>query len=408
MVLNFSEYESGKLVFKSVEEKESADKSAKFKKLNVELDVGGNKQKPVFELCPVRIPNGIKMEQEPGRLAKLQAFVKFPMNKEEIEADFREQGYDDASERATTVYDTVKKCVGIKELDEIKGWVAKKDLELTVDVGLCTGKVTKKSIKVFESSSSKTPMSVLTKGMEVEVIGKSEDGNMLNIKTGGEDGFFATIKKDIAKMVFDNKVRCGFGSKSYEDILAIVRDPVYYGRDKQGKLVHGKDPSSYMKVTYFPDNPSKGMSEKVADFTVPAAENSCNLDLQTMQNKSINCIPCLQLLYVYIGSGKVLPQFYITSAIVTSVDDFKSSRKVVQQSTMSSLMTDAAMMEKLKEQVNRLKLSPVKDDSDNQESSASEGGSKKSETIESFLESGPTLHDADLDNDIDGLSDDEN
>ena len=414
MVTHHTEYTSGSLVFKSVEDKESADKSAKYKRLNVEIDQDGRRTEPKFELCRVNIPNGLKMEREPGRLPKLQAFVKFPTNRNEIEQDFREQNYDDAEERARSVYDEVMNCVRIPEMDEIRGWINKKDLELTVDVGECTGTAKSKDTKVFTSNTGSTVKTLIDKGMKVEVLGKSSDGKMLEVKSGGSEGFFSKLKQDVARIVFDNRVRCGMASKSYEDILAVVRDPIYHAREKTGELVLDKDPSSFMKVTYFPDNPKNGKSESVAKFSVPMGDNkSHDLDLNTLQSKSITCIPCLHLLYVYIGSGKVLPQFYITSAIVTAIDDFKTKRKTQQQSTINSLSNDTAMMEKLRAQVEKIKLSPVhagndsppEETSQNSEAGGSVSNDSGGQSLEAFLESGPTLHDADLDNEIDDLSD---
>jgi len=405
MVINHKDYNGKNLLFKNVEDKESYDKTAKYKKFNVEYDVNGNRMKPMFELCPVTINNGLRMETEPGKLSKLQAHVRFPMNKNNIVMDLEQQGYDDATTRANEIYEDVKSCVNIPEMDETRGWVNKKELELTVDVGVCTG-LTKSSTKVYVSDSSSNVKTILDENTHVEVLGKSDDNTMLQIKTGGTEGFFYKVKKDIAKMVFDNKVRCGMGSKSYEDILAIVRDPIYYNRDKNGEINMDKDPSSFMKVTYFPPNASKGTEESVAKFSLPMINE--DLDLPTLQSKRITCIPCLQLLYVYIGSGKILPQFYIKSAVVTSIEDFKKINRNVQQSTMSSLTTDVKMMEKLKEQVAKMKLSPVKTPVDVDASNTNmEPTTTSPMGIEKFLETGPTLHDADLDNDIDDLSDNE-
>lgn len=417
MVTHHTQYTNGKLVFKNVEDKESADKSAKYKRLNVEFDQDGRRSDPKFELCQVNITNGLKMEKEPGKLPKLQAFVRFPTNKNDILADLQSQEYPDAQERANVMHKEVMSCIEIPEMKEVRGWVNKSDLELTIDVGTCNG-TTKKETKVYTSNSGDVVKTLFEKNISVEVLGKSSDGNMLEVKSGGNEGFFVKLKKDIARIVHDNRVRCGMPSKSYEDILAIVRDPVYYAREKTGELIHDKEPTSFMKVTYFPDNPKYGKSETFAKFSVPMGEGAnYDLDLNTLQNKSITCIPCLHLLYVYIGSGKVLPQFYITSAIVTSIDDFKKRQRVQQQNTISSLSRDTAMMSKLREQVEKIKVSPVKpeepDVEASQDGSAPDASNSSGEdgggvSIADFLESGPTLHDADLDNDIDDLSDEEN
>ena len=411
MVTHHKDYTSGRLVFKNVEDKESADKTAKYKRLNVEFESNDRREDPKFELSRVNINSGLSLEREPGKMPKLQAFVKFPTNKSEIKQSFVEQGYDDATERANEVYDDVMNCIQIPEMDEVKGWVNKKDLELTVDVGVCNG-VTKGSTKVYANDSGSTVKTLLDKNVSVEVLGKSSDGSMLEVKSGGNEGFFYRLKRDIARIVYDNRVRCGMASKSYDDILAVVRDPIYYAREKTGELVTDRDPSSFMKVTYFAENKERGREESFAKFSVPLGDESQVLDLNTLQSKSITCIPCMHLLYVYIGSGKVLPQFYITSAIVTSIDDFKKKSRTQLQGTLNTLSKDTAMMTKLKEQMEKIKLSPVhaaapEPEQATQPSQEDEGGSAEpaGQSIQDFLESGPTLHDADLDNDIDDLSD---
>ena len=332
-VTNHRNYSKGKVTLKEIRKKETKDKvtgnDIKYLQVlfNYDHPVNGShiRGSPYFEICPCNTPGGFVKEG-----IKLSSFTTFDMSNEEVQA-----------------------CIDIKERTEINGWV-KSDKNVEVDMGIksCTATALKEVI-IYDGPDSENQISTVPTDTTMIVVDQNDTGTWLLVKTGGRDGFFTNLYHDLAQIIYDNRAACGLASLSkLEDVKARMKSPVYWHRDKDtAAFIEGKNPSTYLKHTYFAAQPARGekpaMTERYADFKVPGSDESLSLDV--LLNSALTFRPVITLTNVYIGAGKITPQFYVSSAVVTDIK--KIERAHMQQDTLLEYGQDKELVEKLRQQL---------------------------------------------------------
>ena len=375
-VTSHRNYSQGKLTLKEIRKKETKDLNGNVIKflqawMNYDHPVNGSQVRgaPYFELCPCTTPTGFVKEGY-----KLSSFTTFDVEDEEV-----------------------RDCIDIKERTEFNGWVqSNKDVEVDMGIKSCTATALQEVI-IYDSPESENRVTTVPAGTVMIVVDQNDTGTWLLIKTGGKDGFFTKLYNDVAQIIYDNRAACGLASLSkLEDVKGRMKAPVYWHRDKEtGAFVEGKNPSTYLKHTYFNAQPARGdkpaTSQRYADFKVPGSEES--LSLEVLLNSAITFRPVVTLTNVYIGAGKITPQFYVSSAVVTDIK--KIERAHAQQDTLLQYGQDKDLVEKLRQQLEaskgfaeeRREMSPVRQPV-TEESEIKDHGTPD---LESMLTGGPKI-----------------
>tara|TARA_R110001632_G_scaffold20062_1_gene60452 strand:+ start:248 stop:1447 length:1200 start_codon:yes stop_codon:yes gene_type:complete len=388
-VTSHKNYSQGKLTLKEIRKKETKDHNGNVIKflqalMNYDHPVNGSQVRgaPYFELCPCTTPTGFVKEGY-----KLSSFTTFDVENEEV-----------------------RDCIDIKERTEINGWVkSNKDVEVDMGIKSCTATALQEVI-IYDSPESESRVTTVPADTVMIVVDQNDTGTWLLVKTGGKDGFFTKLYADVAQIIYDNRAACGLASLSkLEDVKGRMKAPVYWHRDKDtGAFVEGKNPSTYLKHTYFNAQPARGdkpaMSQRYADFKVPGSDES--LGLEVLLNSAITFRPVVTLTNVYIGAGKITPQFYVSSAVVTDIK--KIERAHAQQDTLLQYGQDKDLVEKLRQQLEaskgfaeeRREMSPTRQPATEESEIKAHG----TPDLESMLTGGPKIEKVSLD--IDNQDDD--
>lgn len=387
-VTKFQDYKKGKLTLKEVEKKETKDKETgklikyNYVKFNYDHPVNGGivRGYPYFEICSCTTPRGLVKEGY-----KLNSFTIFDINDPEV-----------------------RDCIDIKERTEIEGWVKKTDdLDVKINIGSATALVLNE-VNIYDEPDSDNVLSTIAKDTILTITDNSEDSNWFLVKTGGKDGFFTQIYHDIARIIYDNKVKCGLGSlKSIEETKGKMKPPIYWHKDESNNFVKDKKPSTYLKYKYFGPKPATNdkpaSKENYVDFKAPGTEES--LDLKILLNCSLTFKPVIQLFNVYIGAGKITPQFYVNSAVVTDIEQIEY--QYLQEKTLNEFSKDTDLVKKLQRQLEASKFFKDKaeplaiEKSSNEVDGGIETDSEETVNLENMLSAGPKSIKVNLDDDED-------
>lgn len=307
-------------------------------------------------------------------------------------------------------------CVASVSRSQTKGWVRASEVDVEVDIGTCTAtpKDSDAGVEVFKTASDSAPV-IATAKTEMNVVGKSPDKKFLSVVFGGSDGFFEQLRKALAKLVYDNRKEFAMGDKSYEEILSKFTDPVYIAKDKNSGALLDRDPAVYLNVIYYPARPAEGerkaRQEYLARFDVPGLDEP--LGLEVLKTKNVKCIPTVKVMQVTSTGGKLSMKLYVTGACVTDIEDIQ--RKETKSNTYNKLSQNAALVEKMRAKMAKIKLeSPVRkedlegddsapvDDMPSVNANVPETKTHQSPQqqddfdLEAMLNNGPTLGDIDL------------
>lgn len=283
----------------------------------------GFRGKPMYLGPPTKQPRGIKVENNKG--------VGF------------------------TIFDhtdpAVASFISEKSRTQTKGWVSESDVKITTKTGKTFAKAAADGNLKEAPDSDSEDTKEYSKGdlMEVEDEKETDDGETWYlVACGGQSGFFETMNIKIAELLASDK-RAGFSNEKPADILRKIKNPVYWPIDPEtGNIVQGKNPSAYLKISYFAPNPKEGKKERYARYQVPGLDT--NLDLETMKKSALTLQSSVLLLVnVYLGAGKIIPQYYITDAVVVDISEIKMPN--VLQQEMDAISADEALVAKLKKQL---------------------------------------------------------
>ena len=328
---HFSKFSADSLSFVSVEDKTSKAgpyKVAKFcydhENSDGHVMTGGL----TFDMPEVKIPYGLTLEN--GYNLK----GRFDFSRDSQEAS---------------------DCVSSILRSQSKGWVAKDEVDIEMDVGSCTATPKSGDVSVYVKPDSSSTV-VGTTSDVMNVVGKSPDKKFLSVVYGGSDGFFENIRQGLAKIVFQNKDKLEMGDKSEEEILKLISDPVYISKDKKTGKILDRDPSVYFNVIYYSAKPADGdrpaMQERIAKFEIPGMDEY--LDLNTLSTKAITCIPTVTVTHLTKSGTRLSMKMYVSSALVTDIDDIK--KKEVKSAAYNKFSQNPALVEKMRKKMEKIKL----------------------------------------------------
>lgn len=288
-------------------------------------------------------------------------------------------------------------CVASVETTQTKGWVAKDDVDIEMDVGSCTATPKDGSIPVYKSVGSTETVGQSNQSMNV--VGKSPDGKFLSVVYGGTDGFFAQLRTCMADQVFLHKSKFDLGDRSKEDIMKMLSNPVYISKDNKTGQVRDRDPAVYFDVIYYPKREATGdrpaMEERLAKFEVPGMEEC--LDLNVLMSKRIKCVPVIKLLHLTKSGSKLSMKLAVTNACVTDIDDIK--REVKKSNAYAKYSQNKELVDKLAAKMKKVKAeSPSPPVNHDEEMNVPQSSPAVEDfNLESMLNSdAPTLEDIDL------------
>lgn len=382
-ITSYRNYSQGKLSLKEIRRKETKDKENPGKTINY-LNVLMNYDHPVngshvrgvpyYELCTCTAPMGLTKEGN-----KLTSFTVFDIDNKEV-----------------------RDCVDVKERTEINGWIKSDKNKVEVDMGIksCTATALNE-VDIYDSPESDNKITTVPAETVMLVVDQNEEGSWLLVKSGGHDGFLSIFYNDVAQIIFDNRVACGLASLTkIEDVKGRMKAPCYWHRDKEnGAFIKGKNPSAYLKHTYYDSKPARGdkpaMSERYVDFRVPGSDESLSLDILT--NTALTFLPVVYLAHVYIGAGKIVPQFYVCSAIVTDIKKIEINN--IDRETLSNYEQDKDLVEKLRKQLEISKSFTRVEEKQQLALTEEKKVPEKAPDLESMLTGGPKIEKVNLDND---------
>lgn len=328
---HFSKFSADSLSFVAVEDKTSKAgpyKIAKFCYDHEDDDGHVMTGDLSFEMPEVKIPYGLTLENGYNLKGRF-----------DFERDSQE-----ASE-----------CVSSILRSQTKGWVAKDDVEIEMDVGSCTATAKDGEVLVYGKPDGSSTV-IGTTSETMNVVGKSPDKKFLSVVYGGANGFFEKMRQGFAKVIFQNKDKFEMGDKTEEDILKLISDPVYISKDKKSGKVLDKDPSVYFNVIYYSAKPANGdypaMRERIANFEIPGMDES--LDLNALSTKSITCVPTVKIMHITKSGSKLSMKIYVTSAVVTDIEDIK--KKEVKSAAYNKFSQNPALVEKMRKKMEKIKL----------------------------------------------------
>jgi hypothetical protein len=293
-------------------------------------------------------------------------------------------------------------CVSSIETTQTKGWVARDEVDVDMDVGSCTATPKEGSVSVYKNPGSTETVGHSSETMQV--VGKSPDKKFLSVVYGGTDGFFAKLRKCMASQIFTHKAKFDLGDKTQEDIMKMLSNPVYISKDNKTGKVHDRDPAVYFDVIYYPKREARGdkpaMEESLAKFEVPGMEEC--LDLNVLMSKRIKCVPTVKMLHITKSGSKLSMKLAVTNACVTDIDDIK--REVRKSNTYTKYSQDKALVDKLAAKMKKVKAEspspPVNHEKEMTVPDNSPVDNEEEFNLESMLNSdAPTLEEINLDND---------
>lgn len=336
-ITNFKDYSKGKLTVDKVEKKKTKDQNGgdvNYVKVTMKYDhpvgSGTTRGKPTFELCECQSPRGL---QKKGY--KLSGLVTFDINNKD-----------------DTIRQEVLDCVDTEERSQITGWIKCDDLvEIKGRVAPVATTIGEVSVHL-NSDDSSTVITTIPTGTTLPIEKETDDGVWLLIKYGGSNGFLSQLYNDMAKIVFDNRNACGLQLDTLDKVKTIMKNPVYWHRDPEtNKFMDNKLPQTYFKYTYFQATPATDSApakpERYVDFKVPGTNESLNLEV--LQRSAIKFRPAIYLSHIYVSTKEIIPQIYISSAVVTGVS--KIEREHIQQETLSKYTQNKEMLERIKKEV---------------------------------------------------------
>lgn len=388
-------YTKGKLLLKEIKKQEKKDKEGKTIKFNqvffeYEHPINGKNVKglPYFELSLCTAPNGIKLDDS-SEYPRLKAKYFFDINDEDV-----------------------VKCVDVVERTEVNGWI-KVDEKVKMKFGVKGAVVTTlDEVEMFTEPNGDESVAKIESGIVTPVLEQNDDASWVQIKTGGKDGFFNKLYDDIAAFLWEKKSELNSlpsDIKTYQDLRNRMGTGVYWYRDDDGVILPDRNPCMFLEHIYFP--PRAATAEKAAkplsyvDIKVPGVEDK--LTLPQLSNNSITLQPVVRLLNVYIGSGKIIPKFTVSSGICLDINPIEKVHQ--QQEEINKLSKDSELVEKLKQKLNLCKTTddetpsvPVVEKTDTE---VKDNGvvMKEEEPVnmESMLTGGPKLEKVNLEEDAD-------
>lgn len=283
---------------------------------------GGGKVRgrPIFSTPSLEQPRGVKYEK-----GKLSTFTTFD-----------------------TTNPDVNEFISSKERTQTRGWVPQENIKIITKSGKTFAKASRGGDLYSGPNEDDEVVASYEKNDLMNVEDQNEDDTWYLVAAGGQDGFFATMRNKIAELLHNDK-RCGYSNKSVDDIKRLIKDPVYYPIDPEsGKPIEGKSPSMYFKCSYFAPRPKEKKKESYARYQVPGF-SQC-LDLETMGKSSLKLNSAVILLVdIYIGAGKIIPQYYITDAVVVDISEIKMPNELENELAQQAL--DEALVAKLAKQL---------------------------------------------------------
>jgi hypothetical protein len=284
-------------------------------------DAGGSiRGGAVFGLPKMEHPRGIKMDN-----GKLSVFTTF---------DTTDPDVDDL--------------ISDKKLTQSRGWIFGENVKTQIKGGKSVAKA-KRDVELYSSPSDEGDVvASFSKGEIMNVEDQNEDDTWYLVSAGGKDGFFSIMRNRISDLLIEEKIKIGYGDKTDDDIRRTVKNAIYWPVDKEtGKLVEGKSPNSFFKVSYFRANPKEGKKESFAKYNAPGIGN---LDLETMTKSALSLSSSvIKLVDVYIGGGKIVPNYYISDAVVVDISEIKAYNELEDE--IKEMNKDEELVAKLKKQM---------------------------------------------------------
>ena len=280
---------------------------------------GKTRARPMFGTPALDQSRGIKLDN-----FKLSAFTQFDTENEDVNL-----------------------FISDKSRTQIRGWVPQENVKIVTKSGKTFAKASRGGDLYAGAAEEDEVVASFEKGDVMNVEDQNDDDTWYLVAAGGQEGFFSTMRNKIAELLVGDK-RTGLSNESVDDIRRKVKDPIYWPIDTEtGKMIEGKSPSAFFKCSYFQARPQEGKKESHARYYVPGLGN---LDMETMKKSALKLNSAVLLLVdVYIGAGKIIPQYYITDAVVVDISEIKMPNALEQE--LAEQSQDEALVAKLKKQL---------------------------------------------------------
>ena len=276
--------------------------------------------RPMFGTPKLEQPRGVKQDK-----GKLTAFTTFDTSDEDVNL-----------------------FISDKQRTQVRGWVPQENIKIVTKSGKTFAKAARGG-DLYESPDENSEVKAsFEKNDLMNVEDQNDDDTWYLVAAGGQEGFFTTMKNKIAELLHEDK-RCGLNNTSVEQIKMKIKNPVYWPVDPEtGKPIEGKMPSAFFKCSYFAARPKEKKKESYARYQLPGFDQ--HLDLETMKKSSLTLSSSVVLLVdVYMGGGKIIPQYYITDAVVVDISEIKMPNEMEEE--LKKQAEDNSLVAKLRKQL---------------------------------------------------------
>lgn len=228
----------------------------------------------------------------------------------------------------------------------------------------------------------------LEKGDFVTVLDVSDDEEWYYVAAGGSSGFFETIYMRLAELLAEKETRkaAGLGNLSRDEIFdRMMANNVIKWPEDDSK---GYKPTCYYKVQYFPPR-NPGDEVRHAKYSVVGLDEC--LSLETMEASSLGIESMIINLYnVYIGGGKIIPQYYISSAVVNDIKKIERPNEL--QEDLDRLGQNKELVEKLRRQLEESKsFTPAEAPADPSAGGVEKESDTNQPSLQDMLDGGPVM-----------------
>lgn len=270
------------------------------------MEVNGKVQSPMIQFPKVRFPSGVTKEEW-----KLKGLTKFDWES-----------------------DKMRKIITTTRRTQKTGCIKKSDVSLESDIGTTKAKSNDGELSVYHAPNGEVKFTV-SEDEELIVIGKKEKGAWLVVKTQGTKGHFEVILEKIAEVLFDMKDKLPISHvETVEDVIKMMKNPVYFPIDKETKEYEEKWPSAFMNFFYYKDNATG--EEKHCNFTMPIGGGKTKeLHYSELDGVGFEGIPVLNCARVLVGKDRINTQFNFRSVIITEI--LKREQRSLQEDTIAEV-----------------------------------------------------------------------
>jgi hypothetical protein len=233
----------------------------------------------------------------------------------------------------------------------------------------------------------------------------SENGIQTSTKFGKEESIFVSldqndpdIKLFISHMDAIHNFIFATVQKNRKELMKVlknpdislnqVKSPIHRPRNENLEIDYTRNPSFFLKLVKYEDNPAKGFKAWQTSFDIPTPNGPQRVDWKLLRDAKITFVPLIRFRRIYISNTTITYQSDLSSAVVIAVEP--CAPKIRQGLTIDELCrANPNLPSSVAMQIaNMRKASPVNPNGE-EDNESGQGEEKNNNIIEG--DNGPTF-----------------